>query len=427
MRKAMGTVLLLLFFVSTAGAGNITEFSRIVKGTEGKYTLSVPLLDVPATGLTGYRVDLTSADLINWTIMPGTVKKSEAATPEKAIVTKGEEGYRLDIPYLEYVMPGGSLGYSAAFTSARGADWVLNTGEAAKKKLRLPGKIGYTKAEIVVGELRWESDGSETASEKIDGLGTVSLAVLYVGEGEEEYALVSLDGDSMPDGRFVQVNAGGKVYTGLNLVVGVENGVDEEVAVITGELGDEIGAKFASKVKVGESMIMGVGSTRFRVQGNRAYLNGTLGKRTFNQVVDLMTSHPEVDTIVEENVPGSIDDETNMETGRLIRKFGLNTHVPADGEISSGGVDLFLAGVKRTLEKGARVGVHSWGTGDPNGLTARDYPRDAEEHKAQLSYVTEMLGESGPDFYFFTLDAAPFDGMHYMTDEEIARWKLTTP
>ena len=34
--------------------------------------------------------------------------------------------------------------------------------------------------------------------------------------------------------------------------------------------------------------------------------------------------------------------------------------------------------------------------------------------------------EKGPAFYFYTLMAAPFDSIHYMTDEEIKKWNIAT-
>jgi len=44
-----------------------------------------------------------------------------------------------------------------------------------------------------------------------------------------------------------------------------------------------------------------------------------------------------------------------------------------------------------------------------------------------LAYFSEMLGNKlGPDFYFYTLEAAQFDSIHYMTDEEIKKWNIAT-
>ena len=70
-----------------------------------------------------------------------------------------------------------------------------------------------------------------------------------------------------------------------------------------------------------------------------------------------------------QNVQGSVDDEANIAAARLVRERGLNTLIPGSGMIASGGTDFFLAGVKRTVQPGAKIGVHSW-TGNPNGTRA---------------------------------------------------------
>lgn len=96
-------------------------------------------------------------------------------------------------------------------------------------------------------------------------------------------------------------------------------------------------------------------------------------------------------------------------------------------------MDLFLAGIKRTIGKGGRVGVHSWAGGD--GKAAAEYPEDDPAHQAQIDYHNTMLGTpQGRGFYFYTITAAKADNkpdyspldMHYMTTEEIAKWKLET-
>jgi len=137
-------------------------------------------------------------------------------------------------------------------------------------------------------------------------------------------------------------------------------------------------------------------------------------------------AHPEIDTLILHAVPGSANDEVNMETGRLIRKPGYTTIVPSDGAAASGGADLFTAGVVRIVEPGGQLGIHSWCCG-PNGETAAELDRNDPAHDAQLAYFTEMLGpEIGPEFYFATLQAAPFAHVRYMTTDEIARYRLTT-
>ncbi len=160
----------------------------------------------------------------------------------------------------------------------------------------------------------------------------------------------------------------------------------------------------------------------FEVEGNQAVAYGTIDSSTPSRVMQLLINHPEVETIVLQEVPGSVDDESNMRAGRLIRHHGLSTHVPADGEIASGGVDLFLAGAHRSIEPGARLGVHSWG-GVGEAGDALD--RSDEAHDLYLEYGRDM---GIPDaFYWFTIEAAPPDDIHWMTSEEIDRYQLAEP
>ena len=76
-----------------------------------------------------------------------------------------------------------------------------------------------------------------------------------------------------------------------------------------------------------------------------------------------------------------------LQAARLVRSYGLNTVVLADSLIASGGVDFFLAGVERTIEPGAKLGVHTWG-GD--GFSGAELPRDDPEHNCYLAYYSEM-------------------------------------
>lgn len=176
-------------------------------------------------------------------------------------------------------------------------------------------------------------------------------------------------------------------------------------------------------MKAGE-MLSGMGDTTLEIKGSEVFLNGTLGTKSYRQFKDLITQHPEVKTIVLQNVPGSVNDAVNMHTGRIIREAGLTTKVMADSKISSGGVDIFCAGKERIITQGAALGIHSWGGGT---LSADDFPKDHPAHQYQIAYFTMCLGESrGPDFYFRTLEAAPAGEMHWMDWEEIKEWNIAT-
>lgn len=171
--------------------------------------------------------------------------------------------------------------------------------------------------------------------------------------------------------------------------------------------------------------ISGAGNSFLEIKGNEAYLSGDLGTITYQQIKNLIKNNPEVRTIVMTNISGSVNDAVNMHTGRLLRENEFTTKVLSTSDIASGGVDLFCAGKKRIVEKGAKIGVHSWCC--VNDLTAIDIPKDHPAHQYQLEYFAMALGiDIGPSFYFYTLSAAPFNGIHYMTEEEIKKWNIAT-
>ena len=150
-------------------------------------------------------------------------------------------------------------------------------------------------------------------------------------------------------------------------------------------------------------------------------MQGVIGATTPSSVLELAFMNPEVRTIVLTNMPGSMDDVANVRAGRYIRQLGLDTHVPADSEVASGATDLFLAGKHRSAKPGARFGIHSWGGGP---VVATDLPRDHEDHLLYLDYYEEM-GIPG-EFYWRTLSAAPAEGIHWMTEEELERFGFFT-
>ena len=161
--------------------------------------------------------------------------------------------------------------------------------------------------------------------------------------------------------------------------------------------------------------------TKFHVQDTSLFMNGEINSKTLSQFEEIYARHPEIDTLVELNVPGSLDDDTMIAFAYRVRELGLNTHLTKDSEIYSGGVDLFLAGITRTMENTAKIGVHSWSDGQ---LQAKDYPRDAPEHEQNRKYIEDMLGNDA--FYWFTIYAASANDIHIMTAEEITQYRLLT-
>ncbi len=159
----------------------------------------------------------------------------------------------------------------------------------------------------------------------------------------------------------------------------------------------------------------------FKIVGNTAVMNGVICADTPAKVLRLIHEHPSVRTIEMENVPGSIDDEANLRAAGYVRKFGLATVLKADGSVASGGTDFFLAGKTRSYEPGAEFGIHSWGG---PGYQGKDVPRDDPQHQLYLEYYEEMGIPA--TFYWRTLEAAPANDIHIMTEKELATFKFQT-
>lgn len=158
------------------------------------------------------------------------------------------------------------------------------------------------------------------------------------------------------------------------------------------------------------------------VDGDKLYMSGTLNAQTYDEVEELLELNPQIKTVVLEHIDGSIDDEINLQTGLMIYNAGLNTYLPSDGFIESGAVDIMCAGKERIIERGAHVGVHSWA--DDEGGRGDELPKDHAEHEPYLDYFSEV--DCGPEFYWFTLDAAGPDDMHIMTEQEWLTYGVAT-
>ncbi len=137
-----------------------------------------------------------------------------------------------------------------------------------------------------------------------------------------------------------------------------------------------------------------------------------------------IANFPNTNRMIMKDCPGSTDDIANWEAARAIRNHGLATHLPSDAVIASGAVDLFLCGTSRTREAGSQIGVHAWANG--NNDEATDFPVGDPEHQGAIDYYVDMgfTLEDAEAFYYFTINAASADDIHWMTDEEIDEYKL---
>lgn len=156
---------------------------------------------------------------------------------------------------------------------------------------------------------------------------------------------------------------------------------------------------------------------------NTVEMDGTIGSSTLNDFNALVAAFPNIKTINIKNCGGSSDDEVNLQVSAKVHQLGINTHLMDNGLIASGGVDFFLAGIKRSKGNNTMIGVHSWAGG---GQEATDFPVGHANHLPYINYYVSVgfTQEQAEAFYYFTINAAPASDIHYMTDAEIAQYNI---
>lgn len=161
--------------------------------------------------------------------------------------------------------------------------------------------------------------------------------------------------------------------------------------------------------------------------------NGIVCSGSLSIFKQLIREYPNIKVIKMGVIYGSIDDEVNLKLGLRIHQLKLTTELSSDSIVASGGTDLFLAGYKRIIKKGAKIGVHSWSEGiDDKAISGKALPVDDKAHKRYLHYYSKI--DITPDFYWFTLHAKPNgnamaieegDDMHWMNEKEINQFGMS--
>lgn len=165
----------------------------------------------------------------------------------------------------------------------------------------------------------------------------------------------------------------------------------------------------------------------FSIQNDTtALINGDMGNRIEKQFNNLMEDYPNIKLLNFGECPGSKNDEAMMDAAKIMANSGIKTHLPSDAIIESGAVDLFLAGKTRTREVGSKIGVHAWSAGNKS---ATDYAVGHEEHDLYINFYIfcGYSTEEAEELYYFIINAAGPDNMHYMTQEEIDEYSFIKP
>ena len=139
------------------------------------------------------------------------------------------------------------------------------------------------------------------------------------------------------------------------------------------------------------------------------------------QFAAMLRAYPAIALIEMIECPGTEDDRANLQLGRMIHARGISTHVPADGSVRSGGVELFLAGKNRMADPGAEFAVHSWA--DEDGREAKDYPASAPENRAYIDYYEEMgMPEPQARAFYAMTNSVPNAQAKWLGSADIGRW-----
>ncbi len=155
-------------------------------------------------------------------------------------------------------------------------------------------------------------------------------------------------------------------------------------------------------------------------------MNGEIGSSTLNDFNELIESYPNISKINIKEVPGSGDDEVNLQVSAKVHQQNIATHLMDNGLIASGGVDFFLAGTTRTKGNNTKIGVYSW-SDERNEAT--DFPRGNSNHQPYIDYYKSIgfTQAESEAFYYFTINAASADDIHYMTEAEIGMYNILKP
>ncbi len=159
--------------------------------------------------------------------------------------------------------------------------------------------------------------------------------------------------------------------------------------------------------------------------GTTVEMNGEIRRKTLKHFNELETRFPNISKINIRECGGSLDDETNLVLSKKVHDKGIHVHLLDNGMIASGGVDFFVAGTKRTKGKNCQIGVHSW---SGKNETATDFPVGHANHLPYIKYYVSVgfSQQEAEDFYYFTINSAPADSIHRMTEEEIEKYHLIT-
>lgn len=181
-------------------------------------------------------------------------------------------------------------------------------------------------------------------------------------------------------------------------------------------------ARYAEPASVGDASIALGEFGPFLVATPRvALMVGSTNSRSPEDFDAMLGRFPGIETIKMIEAPGTSNDIANLALGRKIREAGISTHVPHDGSVRSGAVELFLAGQNRIIEDGAEFAVHSWL--DNHGREADDFAADHPAHRLYIDYYVEMgMSEAQARAFYAMTNSVPHASARWLEADEMRGW-----
>ncbi len=125
--------------------------------------------------------------------------------------------------------------------------------------------------------------------------------------------------------------------------------------------------------------------------GNIIFASGTFERGDATRLEALLRQTPNTHVLAFRS-PGGLSIE-GLAVGRVIRRAGIATHLPANTQCASACTYAFLGGRVRTMEEGARYGVHIFSSSGNRGLLRRAEELIQREGAAAVAGLIRMIEE----------------------------------
>lgn len=125
--------------------------------------------------------------------------------------------------------------------------------------------------------------------------------------------------------------------------------------------------------------------------GNIIFASGTFERGDATRLEALLRQTPNTHVLAFRS-PGGLSIE-GLAVGRVIRRAGIATHLPANTQCASACTYAFLGGRVRTMEEGARYGVHIFSSSGNRGMLRRAEELIQREGTAAVAGLIRMIEE----------------------------------